>query len=396
MNKRFIGAVALSIGFIGVVHAQPATLPAEEWMHYVFGHHVAQAAADLEPALRRQQQEVRFRPAPLQASAFYLTPGASPLPDYTEWQVDQTGVLPPVVAARRSVVEAAESAGIADRAVFRQQLWWEVADHVFAWLALIEEREVVTRQIASFEEVLDVTTQRNVAGEATAMEVELARWGVAEVRTVGADLEARSRALELQLQAWCGGALPAASVSAGAYAELGPLNLDAGDLPVEAAAEAANGYAEAEWMRARRERLPEWTLGYNAQGVTGEVYGGVFAGLAIPIRGARSGEEWADLERSRVRFEGERRVAEARVEWTVWAERYAALRAVRPIWSEALAESSVGAVRDLAYTTNHFSVAELHRLLNAQFQAERELIHLDEELRRLRARLRSSLEMPQS
>lgn len=395
MNLRFIGAGALVIGCIGVLHAQ-TSLPAEEWIEHVYGHHVAQAAADLEPALRRQQEEVRFRPAALQASAFYLTPGSSPLPDYTEWQVDQTGVLPPVGAARRAVVEAAESAGEADRAVFRQQLWWEVADHVFAWLALEEEREVVARQIASFEAVLDATARRLDAGEATVMEVEQARWGVAEARTVGAELGARSRALELQLQAWCGGALPAASVTPGAYADLGPLDDEMGTLPEEAAAEAANGYAEAEWMRARRERLPEWTLGYNAQGVTGEVYGGVFAGLAIPLRGAKSGEELAALERNRVRYEGERRVAEARAERTVWAERYAALRAVRPIWSEALAESSVGEVLDLASSTAHFSVVELHRLLHARFQAERELIHLDEELRRLRARLLTSLELPKS
>ena len=396
MNLRFIGAVACCIGSFGALHAQSSSLPAEEWIQHVFSHHVAQAAADLEPALRRQQEEVRFRPAPFQASAFYLTPGSSPLPDYTEWQLDQSGVLPPVGKARRAVVDAAEASGVADRAVFRQNLWWDIADLVFAWLALLDESEVVARQIASFESVLQAAEERFAAGESTIMEVEQARGGVAELRTVGAELAARSQAMERQLEAWCGGRLPAASVTAGAYAELGPLELGEERLPAEVAAEAANGYAESEWMRARRERLPEWTLGYNAQGVTGEVYGGVFAGLAIPIRGARSGEELADLERSRVRFEGERRVAEARAEWTVWAERYAALRAVRPIWSEALAESSVGAVWDLAYTTNHFSVAELHRLLNAQFQAERELIHLDEELRRLRARLRSSLEMPQS
>jgi outer membrane protein TolC len=396
MNLRFIGAVACCIGSLGVLHAQSSSLPAEEWIQHVFSHHVAQAAADLEPALRRQQEEVRFRPAPFQASAFYLTPGSSPLPDYTEWQLDQSGVLPPVGKARRAVVDAAETTGVADRAVFRQNLWWKIADHIFAWLALQDESEVVARQIDSFEAVMQAAEQRFAAGESTILEVEQARWGVAELRTVGAELAARSQAMERQLEAWCGGTLPAASVTAGAYAELGPLELGEVRLPAEVAAEAANGYAEAEWMRARRERLPEWTLGYNAQGVTGEVYGGVFAGLAIPLRGARSGEELAALERNRVRYDGERRVAEARAERTVWAERYEALRAVRPIWSEALAESSVGAVLDLAYTTHHFSVAELHRLLNARFQAERELIHLDEELRRLRARLRSSFEMPQS
>lgn len=364
-------------------------------MQHAFSHHVARAAADLEPALRRQEQVARFQPSPLQAGAFYLTPGSSPLPDYTEWQLDQSGVLPPVGAARREVVEAAEAAGAADRGVFRQSLWWEVADHVFALFALQEEQEVVGRQISSFESVLNAAQLRFAAGEATAMEVEQARWGVAEARTVGAELAARARALELQLQGWCGGALPAASVTAGAYAELAPVNWPSAPLAEEVAVEAANGFAEAEWLRARRERLPEWTLGYNAQGVTGEVYGGVFAGLAIPIRGARSGEEWAALERSRVRYDGERRVAAARADQAIWAERYAALWAVRPIWSEALAESSVGTVLDLAQTTNHFSVAELHRLLNARFQAERALIQLDEELRRLRARLLTSQEMPQ-
>ena len=396
MNHRFFGTVAACIGFTSVLSAQPSSLPAEAWIQHVYSHHVALAAADLEPALRRQQEEVRFQPAPLQASVFYLTPGSAPLPNYREWQLDQSGVLPPVGAARRAVIDAAEFAGDADRSVFRQALWWEVSDHVFALLAVQQEQEVLARQTASYQQVLEASKLRYEAGEATVMEVEQARWGVAESQTLEAELQARIRALELQLAAWSGEALPASRVTAGSYADLGPLNASEGVLPEEAAALAANGYAEAEWLRARLDRLPGWSIGYNSQGVSGELYGGVYAGLSVPIWGARRGEELAALERNRVQYEGERRVNEARAERTVWAERYAALRAVRPIWSEALAESSVRTVLDLALSSNHFSVAELHRLLNAHFQAERALIQLDEELRRLRARLLTSQEMPQS
>ena len=363
-------------------------------MRYVFEQHVSRASADLMPDIRREQETVRFQPAPLQAGGFYLTPpGGSALPTYTEWQVDQSGVLPPVAAARRQVTEAAEQAGKADRGLFLQSLWWEVADHVMAWLALEAELEVLDRQVAAFEVVHAAVSARFDAGEATVMDVEQAGWGVAKSTTERSDLKARRESLRLQISAMCKGEKPVMVVKPGRYAALGPLEVPATGWAEEAAVEAAAGYAEADRVRAERERLPEWTVGYNAQGVTGEVYGGVFAGLAIPLRGARSQSELAALEAAKVRHEGVQRLARAAADRAIWKERYDALLQVRPMWSEALADAGAGL--DLAQTSGHLTVVELHQLINARFQAERELIHLDEELRRLRARLLTSIEMPQ-
>lgn len=363
-------------------------------MQYVFEQHVSRASADLMPAIRRQQETVRFQPAPLQAGGFYLTPpGGSTLPTYTEWQVDQSGVLPPVVAARREVTDAAERAGKADRHLFLQSIWWEVADHVMAWLALEAELGVLDRQVAAFEAVFAAVLARFEAGEATVMEVEQARWGVAKSATERADLMARRESLRLQIAGMCKGEKPVLVVTPGRYAALGPLEVPATGWAEEDAVQAAAGYAEADRVRAERERLPEWTIGYNAQGVTGEVYGGVFAGLAIPLRGARSQADLAALEAVRVRHEGEQRLAQALADRAIWKERYDALLQVRPMWSEALADAGAGL--DLAQTSGHLTVVELHQLINARFHAERELIHLDEELRRLHARLLTSIEMPQ-
>lgn len=385
----------MCFGFLLTANAQaPHAWTAEELMHYVFEQHVARSATDLIPALRRQQETVRFQPAPLQISGFYLAPpGGSALPTYTEWQVDQSGVLPPAASARRAVTEAAEASGEADRQLQLQLLWWEVADHVLGWLALDEEMEVMDRQVAAFEEVLAAVELRCEAGEATVLEVEQARWGVAQAVTERSDLKARREALRLRLAGWCTGAAPVMEVTPGLYEVLGPLEVPAAGWAEEAAVEAAVAYAEAERVRAERERWPEWTLGYNAQGVSGEVYGGVFAGLAIPLRGARSSAELAALEAARVRHEGGQQLAQALADRAVWKERYDALLQVRPVWSMALAEAGSGL--DLAQTKGHLTVVELHQLINARFQAERELIHLDEELRRLRARLLTSIEMPQ-
>jgi len=68
---------------------------------------------------------------------------------------------------------------------------------------------------------------------------------------------------------------------------------------------------------------------------------------------------------------------------------------VRPIWVEALDGMRLGEGLDLAAATQHFTVIEIQRMLTSRYEAERELIHLDMELRRLRARLLTPQEMPQ-
>jgi len=364
-------------------------------VEYVFTAQRMRSPLDLQPAIRRQSAMVRFQPEPLQASGFYLTGTSQLLPDYQEFQIEQHAALPPVKQARRSVVDAVESAAKAERQLELQELWWAISDQVLQVLALQSEVEVLEGQKQAYAEIQAAIQLRKTAGESVAMQLEQANWALAHAVTEWADFKNQLQAGMMQLETWSGGTLPALRIAAGGYGRLDPLTVQAFTGFEEEAVATAISLAEAEWKLAQSEKLPEWTLGYNTQGVSGERYGGVYAGLAIPLRRSSRAMELASLEKAFAQKTGDLEVEAAQLQRKGWAQRYATLLEVRPIWVEALDGMRLGEGLDLAAATQHFTVIEIQRMLTSRYEAERELIHLDMELRRLRARLLTPQEMPQ-
>ena len=151
--------------------------------------------------------------------------------------------------------------------------------------------------------------------------------------------------------------------------------------------------AQAEWELMKKRRLPEWSLGYNAQGLAGEVYGGLFVGFSLPVHGARRAEELGALEVERMQLQGARRMTEAQAQREVWAARYYELLSIRPVFQDVMSDETASIGLYLALEKGQITWIEVQRSLNARFEAQLDLIQLDLELRRLLARLNSPQQM---
>jgi outer membrane protein TolC len=394
MLTRQIMASAFCIGLASWVHPQTShTWTADEWIHHVFEHHVARSEIILEPEIRRQTERSRFTPQALQAGGFYLTPGTTSLPDYTEWQMDQSGVLPPVLGAQRKVVSTAESAGLADQHVMLQSLWWSVSDQVWSLHASQSKAQVILDQVHASESLLSAIELRHRHGEATFVDVEQARLNLARIKLEKARCDAEIRASAIQLNQLCGGGLPTSAIFVSPSDSFVPYSGTMEAAMERASVEADVQSAQAEWELMKKRRLPEWSLGYNAQGLAGEVYGGLFVGFSLPVHGARRAEELGALEVERMQLQGARRMTEAQAQREVWAARYYELLSIRPVFQDVMSDETASIGLYLALEKGQITWIEVQRSLNARFEAQLDLIQLDLELRRLLARLNSPQQM---
>ncbi len=236
-----------------------------------------------------------------QASAFYLPFGEHPGPDYTEFQISQTVEFPSVYVARHQMNSEREEQLKVEFSKLRQDVLLKAQLLLYELVYLQKQQELAERRMAQGDSILGQTQTLFDKGQIGILELNKVKVAWLQGQFAVQEIETERQTIQKELQSLNGGT--PLSYTSGSYPvslQLLPvdslwqqrLSNDAELLVQQKQEEVARQAIKVE----KNKVLPDLTAGYNYQGVAGNNYSGIYAGLSIPLWGSRNKVKTAKAE----------------------------------------------------------------------------------------------------
>ena len=339
----------------------------------------------------RQAQQSATGPT---VGAYYLPWGEHSTGDYWEVEASQTFAFPTVYGAQRSTRSAQASAEAQAYTQRRQEILLSAQESCLRLVYCQKQQALATGRLAQARKVLEHTQGRYAAQEVNKLAVHKARLALLEAEMQAEDWAHGQREELATLRGLNGG--QAIAWEATDYTQpLDSLNQAAlweqrlAQDPALLAARGALRVAELQMNLTKQRALPNVTVGANYQGVPNSGYGGLFAGVSIPLWRNQAAQSSA---RGRVAAQQlhitaleEQTRAQFEAQWGHYHHKLAQYQAYRATLSEL--DSEIFLYQ--AYTLGQLAYTEYFLELSYYQRAQNTLLHLEQELHVLRARLLS-------
>lgn len=366
----------------------------EELVNTVLADHPDVVGERLQQEARAQQKKAGLAPGPLQVTGFFM-PGLNAQPsNYAEGQIDFPLTSPALARQRRQLEEIFNLTGKAHTAEVAQAAQLAVEYWVLEWIKSDDEARLWARHLEMSKGLVDWFTAREAAGEARSVDRQ-----AAELRLRRADHEhhvatLRKKDIEARLVWLSGNAqltltaveAPPLELGLGDVASLLDLRA-AGDATLERfRADTAEAAGLAEW--ARLSARPQVQLGYNIQGIAGDLYQGPVAGLSIPLGAARLNREAAAVEREAADWQLQQATSELQMEFKRLIARFEARHEHHSNWKEQLSRNEgLASGAQSLYQQQLLDMPTFYALWQAELEGQLELLECEADIRWLRAQI---------
>jgi hypothetical protein len=366
----------------------------EELVNTVLTDHPDVVGERLRQDALEQQKKAGLAPGPLQVTGFFM-PGLNAQPsNYAEGQIDFPLTSPALARKRRELGEIYGQTAEASTAEVAQSARLAVEYHVLEWVDADARARLWAKHLEMSQDLVDWFVAREAAGEARSVDRQ-----AAELRLRRADHEhhvatLRKEDIEARL-AWLSGN---DGLTLGAV-EAPPLELDLDDpaalLALRLTGDASLGRLRADTMEAvgledwaRLTARPQIHLGYNIQGIAGDLYQGPVASLSIPLGAARLNRAAAAGHRAAVTWELERSTSELVMEFSRLLARFEARHEHHSTWKEQLSRNEgLASGAQSLYQQQLLDMPTFYALWQAELEGQLELLECEADIRWLRAQI---------
>ena len=380
---------------MGFVQAQGQQLWSyESLVSAVLTDHPDVVGERLQQEARVQRKQASLAPGPLQVTGFFM-PGLNAQPsNYAEGQIDFLLTSPALARQRRELGEIYGLTAEARTAEVAQAAQLAVEYHVLEWIKADAEARLWAKHLEMSQDLVDWFVTRETAGEARSVDRQ-----AAELRLRRADHEHHVATLRKEdiaaRLAWLSGneALNLTAV------EAPPLELDLEDsaalLILRLAGDASLGRLRADTAEAaetqawaRLAARPQFQLGYNIQGIAGDLYQGPVAGLQIPLGAARLNRSAAAVEREAADWQLQQATSELEMEFSRLLARFEARHEHHRTWQEQLARNEgLASGAQSLYQQQLLDMPTFYALWQAELEGQLELLECEADIRWLRAQI---------
>ena len=223
-----------------------------------------------------------------QLGAYYLPFGDHSTGDYTEFQISQSFEFPTVYSARGSLIDQQSVQLELDYQAKRQDILAEAKNHCLNLIYLNKRLDTETLRVGQAKQVFDQVQELYEKEQVGILELNKAKVAWMQEQFKVQQIESDVKNTLLQLVNLNGG--NELSFTQGEYSA--SLVLAAKDSvwqekqvqdPVLTQLKQQEAIAQQSLSLAKNKSLPNLTAGYNSQGVAGERFSGIYAGVTIPL-----------------------------------------------------------------------------------------------------------------
>ncbi|NHE56469.1 TolC family protein [Cyclobacterium plantarum] len=223
-----------------------------------------------------------------QLGAYYLPFGEHNRGDYTEFQISQSFEFPTVYSARGSLIDQQSAQLELEYQVKRQGILAEAKNYCLNLIYLNKRMDTETLRVEQARQVFDQVQELYEKEQVGILELNKARVAWMQEQFKIQQIESDVKNTLLQLNNLNGG--NELSFTQDEYSE--SLVLAAKDAlwqekqvidPVLTQLKQQEAIAQQSLSLAKNKSFPNLTAGYNSQGVAGERFSGIYAGVTIPL-----------------------------------------------------------------------------------------------------------------
>ncbi|MBD3630989.1 TolC family protein [Cyclobacterium sp.] len=223
-----------------------------------------------------------------QLGAYYLPFGEHNRGDYTEFQISQSFEFPTVYSARGSLIDQKSAQLELDYQAKRQDILAEAKNHCLNLIYLNKRLDTEMLRVEQAKQVFDQVQELYEKEQVGILELNKAKVAWMQEQFTIQQIESDVKNTLLQLVNLNGG--NELSFTQGEYSA--SLALAAKDAvwqekqvqdPVMKQLNQQEAIAQQSLNLAKNKSFPNLTAGYNSQGVAGERFSGIYAGVTIPL-----------------------------------------------------------------------------------------------------------------
>lgn len=223
-----------------------------------------------------------------QLGAYYLPFGDHSIGDYTEFQISQSFEFPTVYSARGSLIDQQSAQLEIDYQAKRQDILSQAKNHCLDLIYLNKRLDTEILRVEQAKQVFDQVQELYEKEQVGILELNKAKVTWMQEQFKIQQIESDVKNTLLQLVNLNGGS--ELSFSQGEYSA--SLILEEKDSvwqekqvqdPVLTQLKQQETIAQQSLSLAKNKSLPNLTAGYNSQGVAGERFSGIYAGVTIPL-----------------------------------------------------------------------------------------------------------------
>lgn len=327
-----------------------------------------------------------------QASAFYLPFGEHSGPDYTEFQISQTVEFPSVYVARNQLNTEREEQLKVQFAKLRQEVLLKAKFLLLELIYLQKQQELSEKRLAQGDSIFKQTQTLFDKGQIGILELNKAKVAWLQSQFVVEEIETERQTIEKELQTLNGGT--PLTYSANGYTT--SLRLPSVDSLWQ-----QRLYSDAELLVQQKQQevarqnvkmeknkvLPDITAGYNYQGVAGNNYSGLYAGLSIPLWGSRNKVKSAKAELKYQEVQAETVSSKLENEFRIDFQRYELLLKKFREYQQSLEGLNSEPLLLKSYELGEISFLDYYRETQFYRTAIDKMLSIEKEMHQLRAKL---------
>lgn len=354
-----------------------------------------QAISSFNENIRLQLRSENQPPDP-QIGGYYLPFGAHTPGDYSEFEISQSIEFPTVYAARKKWNEARTLEAELQLLARRQEILLEAEQHCMELIHLRKRSQLEQERYDQAKKVVEHVEALHEKGQLGVLELNKARVAWMQVQFKVQRLENEESGLLLTLLDLNGGKDLIFQTSQ--YE--GDLSLPAKEAlwqemrakdPILRQLEQLQMIAAQSIKVAKSQGLPDLSVGYNYQGVSGSNYSGVYAGLSIPLWSNRHKVKAARSDLAFQEAYGTAETAQARTTFEKSVNTYQLLFAEYEEFTNTLNGLNSEALLLQAYELGEISFLEYHMEIQFYRQAIDDMLQREKEMHQLKAQIQRHL-----
>jgi outer membrane protein TolC len=354
-----------------------------------------QAISSFNENIRLQLRSENQPPDP-QIGGYYLPFGAHTPGDYSEFEISQSIEFPTVYAARKKWNEARTLEAELQLLARRQEILLEAEQHCMELIHLRKRSQLEQERYDQAKKVVEHVEALHEKGQLGVLELNKARVAWMQVQFKVQRLENEESGLLLTLLDLNGGKDLIFQTSQ--YE--GDLSLPAKEAlwqemrakdPILRQLEQLQMIAAQSIKVAKSQGLPDLSVGYNYQGVSGSNYSGVYAGLSIPLWSNRHKVKAARSDLAFQEAYGTAETAQARTTFEKSVNTYQLLFAEYDEFTNTLNGLNSEALLLQAYELGEISFLEYHMEIQFYRQAIDDMLQREKEMHQLKAQIQRHL-----
>ncbi|HKK87570.1 MAG TPA: TolC family protein [Saprospiraceae bacterium] len=327
-----------------------------------------------------------------QVSAYYLPFGEHAPGDYSEFEIAQRLEMPGVYATRKKWIGAQEERLDLKYMELRQEILLKAKKLALDWAHLQKQYQLTEGRVAQARKLYQQMQTLFEKGQIGILDLNKSKISWLDQQFALEELASRESILQSQIESLNGGeALNLTLKDNPPTVE----NIEMDSLwqermtrdPRVILLEREIAVARQSLELERKKKLPEFTAGYNYQGVQGNNYWGLYGGISVPLW---RGKHQVELAEAQLDYSGQYQIAELtkmKADYDQRVERYELLQTKFEEYQKAMSGLNSAELLYKSFELGEISFMDYYREISFYRQAENRMLEMKHELQLLHAEL---------